>query len=147
MSLVSGPIAPERNPPIKPQWYEPSRFVISNITKGLTTTVTMTPTTIEGVTVNPNYVIGQEVRLNIPKPYGMRQINEKTAYVISIPSSTQVVIDLDSRFFDDFISSPTVDSQDPQIVAIGDINSGAINSQGRVNNTTYIEGSFINISP
>jgi len=34
-----------------------------------------------------------------------------------------------------------------QILAIGDVNQGAINSLGRRNNGTFIPGSFIDISP
>lgn len=145
--LNSGPVAPERNPNIHPEWYIPSRFVISEITRGQTTTVTMTPTVIQGVTIDPNYVIGQEVKLNIPLPYGIQQINDRKGYVLSIPSSTQVVISIDSSSFDSFISNPTNTSQDPQILAIGDVNQGTINSSGRVNLGTFIPGSFINISP
>lgn len=140
-------IAPQSNPDINPQYYEPSRFRILAITKGLTTTVTMDPSSIGGVTVDPNYVIGQEVRINIPKAYGMRQINRQTAIVISIPSSVQVVLNIDSRFYDSFIVSPSYTNQKPEIIAIGDVNSGAINSSGRTNLGTYIPGSFIDISP
>ncbi len=147
MGFLSGPQPPQNNPPIHPEWYVPSRFVISAITKGLTTTVTMLPTTIEGVTTDPNYVVGQEVRINIPRAYGMIQMNERNSMVISIPSSTEVILNLDSRLFNDFIASPTDDSQEPQIMAIGDFNSGAINASGRINLGTYIPGSFRDISP
>lgn len=147
MSLVSGPIAPQRNPNIHPEWYEPTRFAISAITKGPTTTVTMTPWVIQGATIEPNYVIGQLVRFNIPRPYGIRQINEQTGYVLSIPSSTQVVVGINSSSFDSFIPSPTLTTQSPQIVAVGDVNTGSVNSSGRVNLSTYVPGAFIDISP
>lgn len=147
MGFLSGPTPAQSNPPINPQYYEPSRFVISSIATGQTTTVTMTPSTVGGSTVNPNYVIGQLVRFTIPAAYGIRQINEKKGYVLSIPSSTQVIVDIDSSFFDPFISSPTDDSQQPQIMGIGDINQGSINASGRVNLATYVPGAFIDISP
>ncbi len=133
-----GPVPPYTNLPIESQYYNPSQFFISNITLGTTTTVTMTE--------NMNYVIGQLVRLIIPPMFGCRQLNEQLAYVISIPSANQVTLQLDSsRNVNQFTSSsyPT----QPQILAVGDINQGLINSTGRVMKSTNIPGSFINVSP
>ena len=50
---ISGPIAPYSNVNINAQFYQPSLFIISAVTLGVTTTVTTTQ--------NNNYVIGQEV--------------------------------------------------------------------------------------
>lgn len=144
--LNSGPIAPQSNPNIKPQYYEPSRFVISAISRGATTTITMTPSSIGGATVNPNYVVGQLVRLNIPNSYGIQQINEQTGYVLSLPSANQVEISINSVFYDSFIPSPSNTLQVPQIVAVGDINQGTINASGRTSQGTYVPGAFIDIS-
>lgn len=208
MAIV-GPIAPESNPPINPQYYQPRNYVISAITRGQTTTVT--------ATTSMDYVVGQLARLIIPVACGCRQLNEAQGYVLSIPAANQVVLGIDSsKNVDPFISitatitgatkanpcvltatngfrpnqrvqisgvqgmtqlnghtytivaaTPTtislgVDSSGfsvytsggtatntaiPQILAVGDINSGQINSSGRINNLTYINGSFINISP
>ncbi len=213
-TVISYPIPPYQNVPINAQYYEPSRFVISDITLGRTTIVT--------TTVDHNYVIGQLVRLLIPKVFGSYQLNEMQGYVISIPSSTQVEIDLYSLDANTFLPSPYtaiitnisvgypavitannsfglgsiltisgvsgmteingvsapiasstsstinlnydttgftpyssggvatlngIAKNVAQILAIGDINSGQINSSGRIQNKTYIPGSFINISP
>lgn len=137
MTVISYPIPPYSNPPIEPQFYQPSRFVISNITLGSQTTVTTTE--------DHNYVIGNQVRLIIPPSFGTRGLNERSGYVISIPSSTQVLLDISSVEMDPFISSSATTKA--QILAIGDINSGPVNDSGRVDNITYIYGSFINISP
>jgi hypothetical protein len=137
MTVISYPIPPYSNVPIEPQWYQPSRFVISAITLGQTTTITTTE--------DMNYVIGQLVRLIIPPTFGSRKLNEQQGYVISIPAANQVTLDIYSANVDPFINSsaPT----QAQILAIGDINQGAINSSGRTNNGTAVLGSFINISP
>src|SRR6185503_6380967 len=133
----TGPIALGNNYPINAQYYSPQFFFISNITLGQTTTVT--------TTVSQDYVIGQNCRLIIPEANGCSQLNEKQGIVISIPASNQVVLNIDSSMnVDPFVTS-TADTQ-PQILAIGDVNSGQINT-GRTNNLTYIPGSFINISP
>lgn len=136
-TVISFPIPAYSNVPIQAQFYQPSRFVISAITLGLTTTVT--------TTVDHNYVIGQLVRLIIPPSFGTRQLNEQQGYVIFIPAANQVTLDIYSVGMDAFISSSATTTA--QILAIGDINQGAVNSSGRRNNITFIEGSFINISP
>jgi hypothetical protein len=135
--LIFGPIAPESNPVINPQYYQPSVFSISAITLGQTTTVT--------TSVNHNYVIGQAIKLLIPQSYGSFQLNGHTGNVIAIPAANQVTVTIDSVHSNAFtIGSTTTPAQ---IIAIGDVNSGAINAQGRINNGTFIPGSFIDISP
>lgn len=142
-SPIVGPVPPYSNPPIEPQFFQPSRFVISAISLGSTTIIT--------TAVNQNYVIAQLVRLLIPSKYGCRGLNEQTGYVISIPAPNQVELDINSNGIDPFISSPTFlpfqSQTPPQIVAVGDNNSGIISSTGRVTPTNNIPGSFINISP
>jgi len=135
--MVSGPIPPYNNPPIEPQYYQPSRFVISGITLGSTTTIT--------TTANVNYVVLQQVRILVPPAYGCIEIDGQTGFVLSLPNPNQVVVSINSSRYSAFISSifPT----QPQIVAIGDINSGPINANGSQFQNIYIPGSFINISP
>lgn len=136
--MIVGPIAPYSNVPINAQYYQPSKFFISDITLGQTTTVTTTE--------DNNYVIGQTCRLIIPYSSGCRQLNEVQGVVIDIPTSDEVILNIDSsQNVDPFTvsSSPT----QPQILAIGDVNSGQINLNGSQNITTYIPGSFIDISP
>ena len=133
----SGPIAPERNPPIMPQYFQPSRFVITALSYGLSTTVT--------TSVNHNYVIGQEIRLLIPFTYGANPLNEQSGIVTSLPSANQVVVNINSLNANAFVSSPSYGPTKPQIVAIGDVNTGPTNT-GRTGNQTYINGSFLNIS-
>ena len=139
--VVSFPTPPYSNPPIEPQYFAPWSFVISAITLGYTTTVTMIIPSITQL----NYVVGQQVRLLIPQQYGCSQLNEQTAYVLQVNPPNQVVLDLDSHGGNPFVASSY--RTPPQIVAIGDINSGPINNQGRAPTSTLIAGSFINISP
>jgi len=125
------------NIPIVAENYQPSRFLISNVTLG--------QTTIVETTEDNNYVIGQLVRLFIPNGYGCVQLSGKTGYIISFPASNQAEITIDSsQNVNQFIAA----SEDnlPAITAVGDGNSGAINSSGRINLGTTIPGAFINIS-
>jgi len=136
-SVITGHVAPYSNVAINPEYYQPSQFFILNIALGQSTTIT--------TTVNHNYVIGQLCRLLIPRVNGTRQLNEQTGYVISIPNPNQVILEIDSSFYDVFVTS-TQPTQ-PQILAIGDINLGNINASGNLNTSTTIPGSYQNISP
>lgn len=137
-TVISYPVPLFANLPIRSDYYIPQRFVIENVTLGTTTLVETTE--------DHDYVIGQECRLNIPPTFGCRQLNQVTGLVISIPDTDEVVLNIDSsRNVDPYIASSA--NTPAQIVGIGDINLGAINSEGRRNNGTFIPGSFINISP
>lgn len=138
MTVISYPIPPYSNVPIEPQNYQPRQFFISGITLGTITTVTTTQ--------DMDYVIGQLVRLIIPPQFGCRQLNEAQGYVLSIPASNQIVVSIDSSQNVDAFHTSTAKTQ-PQVLPVGDINTGAQNAQGRINNATTIPGSFINISP
>ncbi len=137
-TVISYPIPLYSNVPIHVEFYQPSRFVISAVALGPTTTIT--------TTVSHNYIVGQLVRLIIPPSFGCRQLNETQGYVLSIPTTTQVVVAIDSsKNVDPYTTSSA--STVAQILAIGDINSGQINSNGVNSTLNYIPGSFINISP
>lgn len=138
MSVISYPVPLYQNVPINPQYYKPRKFFISDITLGVQTLIE--------TTVDMNYAIGQQIRLIIPSEFGCRQLNETFGYVVDIPSSNSVLVDIDSsQNVDPFVSSSATTR--PQILAIGDINMGATNTQGAINQISYIPGSFINISP
>lgn len=138
MGYFSGPTPPYNNPPIHPEYFQPRVFFISAVTLGKTTLVT--------TTTNMDYVIGQLVRLIIPKTFGCVQLNEIDGYVLSIPQSDQVEIAIDSSRNVNQYTSSAADTK-AQILAVGDVNTGIISSTGRNIPTTNIPGSFINISP
>ncbi len=99
-----------------------------------------------------NYTIGQQCRLLVPAQNGSIQLNNQTGFVIAIPALNQVTLDINSSTnVDAFVSvTPSVPLTQsfsyPQILAIGDTNSGASN-QTNMSNGTFVPGSFINISP
>lgn len=135
--MFLGPIPPYNNPPIQPQNYQPSRFVITNVTLGKMTTVT--------TNAPVNYVVGQLIKLLIPYGYGCTQLNNFYGYVESIPFPNVVVTSIDSSYnVNQFFSyqGRTL----PEILAIGDVNSGIISSTGTSVPETNVPGAFINIS-
>lgn len=113
-----------------PFLYEPGISFISAITTGTTTTVTTTN--------NHNLVVGQEIGFRIPTAYGTTQLNELPNntipgspvyfYVTAINSNTQFVCNAVSTGFTAFATNQTVASMVgqslPQVVAVGDVNSG-----------------------
>lgn len=137
-NVTPGPIALENNPPIKPEYYSPREKTITAINLGSTTVVTTLG--------NNEYVIGQLVRLIVPSFYGSFQLSGRSGYVIAKPASNQVVVNINSTDASPFISNPTYGPTTPQILPIGDVNTGVINT-GPTGNQTFIDGSFINISP
>lgn len=148
-NITPGPIAPQNNPPIMPDFYLPRVFYIEAIQTGATTLIT--------TTLPHNYVVGQTVRLLIPPTYGARLLNEQQGTVISIPAPNQVETTIYSVGVQPFIPSPSYGPTPPQIIPIGNINNGGINTvinQGYSNRTTqvpqticFIPGSFIDVSP
>lgn len=132
-----GPKAPYRNPPIHPEYYSPRRFQIEDITLGMTTQVE---------TSDPyDYVVGQVIRLHIPSFFGTYELNDRQANVIALVDDVNFIIDIDSRAYTAFISSPPYSNTPAQVCAIGDVNSGQINTSP-TNQNLSIPGSFINIS-
>ena len=141
MVFNTGPIAPESNPPINPEWYSPRANVIASMSLGTTTTVT--------TQITNQYVVGQSIRLLIPFYWGAQTLNNTQSYVIQIISDTQFVLGLNSLNSNPFMLAAKAPQypQSPQCIPIGDINSGAINPNGLSNQSTVIPGSFIDISP
>lgn len=137
-TVVSYPIPAYSNLPIEPQFFQPRRFVISAITLGQTTIVT--------TTTDHNYVIGQLIRLLVPASFGSYQLNESQGYVLSIPSTTQVEVSINSaNNVNQFVASTATTVA--QILAIGDIGNGYQSANGINIPLVTIPGSFINISP
>lgn len=109
--------------------YLPLNVVISNVSKGSTTSVT---------TSSAHYfVVGQLVRFHIPTVYGMTQLTDQEAYIISVPSTTSFVVDVNSMNYTAYVSSPTYPGfTSPQVSPVGDRNNTSSN--------LTISGAFIN---
>jgi hypothetical protein len=138
-SYFFGPTPIYNNPVPVPGYYIPQREVVSNIVKGQATTIYVSTT--------HHYVVGQLVKLFVPPPWGMREINNIPSYVIDVISSEEFAIDIDSLTFSDYIQTPKYPMTTlPQVIAIGDNITGNITTTGRKSNP-YPRGAFINISP
>ncbi len=115
-----------------PYIYFPGTTFISAITTGTTTTIDTTDA--------HNFVVGQEVAFRIPSQWGMTELNSLPntttpgspiyAYVIAVTDYNTVVVNVDSSAYTAFTSNPTVASVPglsyPQIVAVGDVNTGGV---------------------
>lgn len=115
-----------------PYLYFPGTSFISSITTGTTTTIDTTDA--------HNFVVGQEVAFRIPSQWGTVELNSLPntltpgspvyGYVISVTDYNTVVVNIDSSAMTAFNSNQTVASVPglsfPQIVAVGDVNTGGM---------------------
>ena len=121
-----------------PNLYLPGVNFISALSLGSTTTVTCT--------TNHNYVVGQEVAFRIPSSYGTTGLNSLPntlipgspiyGYVSAVSSNNVFVCNINSSSFTAFNSNQAVASVSglsfPQVVAVGDVNSGGVAYSGGV---------------
>lgn len=148
---------------LNPFLYAPGRSVISAITVGATTTI--------DTTAPHNFVVGQEVAFRIPTAWGTYQLNSLPnetipgspiyGYVTTVTDANTVVVDINSAAYTAFNSNqpmvPISGLQLPQIVAVGDVNTGGwpisagsplypspIVNGARTINGPAIEGAFVN---
>lgn len=119
-----------------PYLYFPGQSFISAITLGATTTIDTTSA--------HNFVVGQEVAFRIPSSpahnWGTVELNSLPntltpgspvyGYVISVTDYNTVVVNIDSTAYTAFNSNPDVADVPglsyPQIVAVGDVNTGGV---------------------
>lgn len=115
-----------------PYLYFPGTTFISNITTGTTTTIDTTDA--------HNFVVGQEVAFRIPSAWGTVELNSLPnittpgspiyAYVIAVTDYNTVVVNFDSTAYTAFNPNQTIASVPglsyPQIVAVGDVNTGGV---------------------
>lgn len=113
-----------------PYLYEPGVSYIGAITRGATTTVT--------TTTAHNLVVGQEVAFRIPQQYGTVELNSLPnvqipgspiyGFVQSVTNAFTVVVNINSSGYTAFnvnqAFAQMVGQTFPQMVAVGDVNSG-----------------------
>jgi len=66
-------------------------------------TITQANPAVITTTTNHQYISGMIVRLNIPKGFGMQQVNQKQGE-ITVLSDTTFSIDIDTTLMDPFLS-------------------------------------------
>lgn len=115
-----------------PYLYVPGVSFISAITTGTTTTIDTTHA--------HNLVVGQEVAFRIPTAWGTTQLNSLPnvtipgspiyGYVVSVTDYNTVIVSFNSTSYTAFNSNQPIASvageQFPQMVAIGDVNTGGV---------------------
>lgn len=115
-----------------PSLYAPGTCVISAITTGTTTTIDTASA--------HNLVVGQQVAFRIPSAWGTTQLNSLPntlipgspiyGFVVSVTDYNTVVVNINSTSYTAFNSNQTFASypgeQFPQMVAVGDVNTGGV---------------------
>jgi hypothetical protein len=104
-----------------PEWYanpdpryQPAMRIITDITRGPTTTITTSP--------DHDYVTGLIVRLYVPRNYGMIQINNFVG-IITVLSSDSFSMVLDTTTYDSFLApaSPPYYRETALVVPVGNV--------------------------
>lgn len=109
----------------------PNSLVITDITRSMPMVVT---TTLVNTAPNPRvntYKIGMNVRLNVPRPYGMYQANGLVGTIVAI-NGNSFSLNLDSTFFDTFSVPMAVTESPPSISPYGSKNLQYDNSTNDV---------------
>jgi hypothetical protein len=115
-----------------PYLYAPGVSVITAITTGTTTTIDTTSA--------HNFVVGQEVAFRIPSAWGTTQLNSLPnsttpgspiyGFVVAVTDYNTVVVNINSTGYTAFNSNQAVSTVPglsfPQIVAVGDVNTGGV---------------------
>lgn len=122
--------------------YEPANEDIDDITQDAQAVVT--------TSIDHSFVVGNQVQFLIPPEWGMYQINRLKGFVISIPQSDEITVDIDTRAFDAFVT-PTppmfVVIDNAQVASVGDQNFGSLSPGGVVTLPNTIPGAYINQRP
>lgn len=105
----------------------PSALIITAISQSRPMVVTFT---VPPVTAANTYVVGQLVRLTVPRNYGMFQANNLTAQIIDTGTST-LTLDADSSIFDAFAIPPSGE-QPASLAPAGSRNLQYGNTTGQV---------------
>lgn len=134
-----------------PFLYYPGTVPIAAITVGATTTI--------DTTYQHNFVVGQEVAFRIPTVWGTYQLNSLPnaalpgspiyGYVTAVNSPTEVVVNINSTGYTAFTAPTVAQSKGvsyPQIVAVGDNNSGSLlfGYNSNTINGPAISGAYLN---
>lgn len=115
-----------------PYLYFPGVAYVAAVTTGTTTTIDTTHA--------HNFKIGQEVAFRIPSNWGTTQLNSLPnvinpgspiyGYVVSVTDYNTFVVNIDSSSFTAFTTAVAVSAVNgltfPQVVAVGDVNTGGI---------------------
>jgi hypothetical protein len=101
--------------------YYPVARLITDITNAQEAVVTFSE--------DHGYLVGQVLGFRVGTDWGMYQINQLHGQVTSIPSTTQVVVDIDSSTWDSFVTPASTSQANPMAVPTS---SGFIQESGIV---------------
>lgn len=129
-ALSASPAGASVQKVLYPYIYEPGVAYISSVTTGASTTIK--------TTANHNFVVGQQIAFRVPAAYGFTAFNALPNasipgspvyyYVSAVTSNNEFVVSVNSTGFAAFNSNQPVSSvpglQMPQVIAVGDVNTG-----------------------
>lgn len=112
--------------------YSPFVCEISNIAPGQETVIT--------TSINHEFVVGNQVRIFMPPRWGMAEIDGKTGLILAVTGDT-LTVNIDSLNFTPF-TTPANITDYPQVIPVGDQNTGYTIQNGEQPAQLVIPGSF-----
>lgn len=106
----------------------PSALLITAITQSYPMMVTAT---VPVETASNSYIVGQLVRLMVPKSYGMYQANQLTGQILEV-NGLDFFLDIDSTLFDPFVIPPSTAETPASFSPAGSRNLQYSNSTNQV---------------
>lgn len=79
------------------------------------------------------FVVGNQVTFQIPREWGMRQLDQLKGYVVRVPDDMNIVVNINTTYFDAFVvptTSPLIVINPSQVLPIGDQNTGQLSPGG-----------------
>ncbi len=100
--------------------FQPALRLITNITKAAQAVVT--------TSFDHDYISGVIIRFNIPRAYGMTELDSKTG-IVTVLSDTTFSVDIDTREFNAFVNfDPTMGQWYEKNLAATTVPVGEVNS-------------------
>lgn len=112
--------------------YSPYVCQISDITRGVNTVIT--------TSVNHGFVVGNQVNFLIPQQWGIGELSNVKGIVLATTANT-VTVNINSANFSPFVT-PASYYEYPQIIPVGDQNTGYLSPGGVPPTQQVIPGSF-----
>lgn len=99
--------------------------------------------TIVTTSIDHMFVIGNQVQFFIPKQWGITQLNLLKGFVIDVPASDQITVNIDTSTFNAFVTPSGPAIVDPaQVSPIGDGNSGNLSPGGIPVSPNQVPGAY-----
>ena len=112
---------------------------------GITAITPQGTQTLVTTDIDNAFVVGNQVQFQIPRQWGMRQLNQLKGYVSAVPDVDDILVNIDTSNFDPFVvptPTPGVVIDPAQVLLSGNYNNGQLYPSGVPVLQIQIPGSY-----